>query len=131
MAERTGQGKQGRLTRPRRAEDKTGMRTAGIVVPCLAAILAACSAGQARQASAERETDSLDLTETIALRDAGECRFDPLTEHAFEGLLLIGWEPDSVTNAPVVALGTGRLAPQLERAPMEGVPDGYEYSAHV
>jgi hypothetical protein len=126
MAEGAGLGKQGRLTPRRAADEKACMRGIGIIAPCLAAGLAACSPSQARQ---EPAPPALDLSGTIALRDATECRFDALTEHAFDGLLLIG--PDEVTSAPVVALGQGRFAPQFTSETMEGAPEGREYRSHV
>ena len=106
------------------------MRNAQIAAG-LAALLAACSPGQAREETSEPAARPLDLSGSIALRDAGACRFDPLTEHAFEGLLLMGDERDGVTSAPVVALGEGRFAPVFESAPMPEATDGYRYSAQV
>ena len=94
----------------------------------LAAASAACFDGAAQDSPAP---PTADYSSAIALRDAGECRFDTITEHAFEGLLLIGQDPDGVTSAPVVAVGTDRLTPQLERVAREGVPDGFEYRAEV
>ncbi|HYD24825.1 MAG TPA: hypothetical protein VEB68_08500 [Croceibacterium sp.] len=94
----------------------------------LSLALVACSGGQAQDNAA---APSGDFSSAIALRDASECRFDALTEHAFEGLLLLGGDPDDAISAPVVAIGEARLAPQSKRAPMEGMPDGYVYTAHV
>ena len=96
----------------------------------MAAGLAACSPGQVPQDAAE-PVQPVDLSAALALREAGECRFDPLTEHAFEGLLLIGAEPDGVTSAPVIALGEARLTPRFDSGAMEGAPGGHEYRSHV
>lgn len=101
------------------------MKTRGLFLLALASALAACSNGQAEEAPAR------DFSSAIALRDAGACRFDPLTEHAFEGLMLLGWPPDDVTSAPIVALGESRFTPQFRSKPMQGAPDGHEYSSHL
>ena len=94
----------------------------------LACGLAACGDGRAQDDAAP---PAADYSAAIWLRDAGECRFDPLTEHAFEGLLLLGGEPGETTAAPVVEIGEARLSPRLETAPMAGNPDGREYRSQV
>lgn len=107
--------------------DNAAMKCTPGLAALLAAFLPACAPGQARQDAIE-PARPLDLSRVIVLRDAGECRFDPATEHAFEGLLLIGTEPGDVTSAPVIALGDTRHSPRLESEATEGVP---EYRSQV
>ena len=102
-----------------------------ILVPMIAAWLAACSAEQAPRDAKGPADPPRDLSRVIALREAGECRFDALTEHAFEGLLLIGGEPGEVTSAPMIALGESRYEPRFERAPTVGGNGGHEYRSHA
>ena len=90
--------------------------------------LAGCTVGQAQD---NAPAPAADFSSAIVLREAGECRFDSLTEHAFEGLLLLHGDPDDAISAPLVAVGTARLVPQSRRGPMEGVVDGYVYDSHV
>lgn len=106
-----------------------------IIVSLGTALLAGCTVGQAQEA-ATPTAEPAELGEVIALRAANECRFDPRTDHAFEGLLLMGWEPREVTHAPQIAIGETMYTPQFSDTEMEGtgwedIPNGREYRSSI
>jgi hypothetical protein len=76
-----------------------------------AMVLASCSASRAQDAA----SDGPDLTESMILESAAGCRFDPLTEHALDGMLLLtDWDPFTMRSAPKVFVGDFALTPEVE-----------------
>jgi hypothetical protein len=64
-----------------------------------------------------------DLTGTMVLESAAGCRFDALTNHALEGLVLLSdWEPFTMRSVPQEFVGDLTLTPELTR---EAEPTGY------
>jgi hypothetical protein len=87
-------------------------------------LASACSPGRAQ----DRGAGAIDLTEAMRLQSAAGCRFDALTNHAFEGLLMIeGESPFAMTHAPEVVVGNLRLHPQMTRERNTNYPDGVFY----
>jgi hypothetical protein len=107
MAGSRGRGKRRRLTRAQALADNRRMKTSSISI-VLAGTLAACSTGQAQEAGP-------DLTDAMVFESAAGCRFDPLTEHALDGVLLGNYGTRRMSHAPRVFVGPLELVPQVER----------------
>jgi hypothetical protein len=80
----------------------------GAIVAMLS--LASCAPGVAQE-------QDPDLTGAMVLESAAGCRFDPLTDHALEGVLL---ETNGMIHAPRVFVGSLSLVPRLEQHVEEG-----------
>jgi len=104
------------------------MTKRSLLLLTLASALAACSSGRAQ----DRGAGQVDLTTVMQLQSAGGCRFDALTNHAFEGLLMVdSFGPFEMTHAPEVAIGDLRLRPQMTRESNPNYPGGLYFRSAV
>jgi hypothetical protein len=120
----------GRLTSEARRADIGGMRPFATLTLAVAAagLAQACSVSEAQ----ERHDEPVDLTGVMELRSAAGCRFDALTNHALQGLLILdGFEPFAMSHAPEVAIGELRLRPQITREDDANYPGQVFYRSAV
>jgi hypothetical protein len=94
----------------------------------LAVALASCSESHAQDTAAAGP----DITQTMILESAAGCRFDAVTNHALEGLLLPAtYYPFTMTSTPQVYIGELTLTPEMERAEVDGSFNRYTFSSQA